>query len=382
MKVGLVSFHSFQKPGGVKNHILGLSRELRKKGVLVKIIVPRRSASEDYGKDVLLLGTSFPMPFNESQGDFVINFNPFAIRKALKKEKFDILHLHNFGFPSAFEILASSKATNILTFHANLEKSQFLKNFPSFITIFKKIVNWRIHGVIGVSPLTMELFRTFPRLKRVIPNGIDLNAFKGIDPMAQFKDGKINILFVGRMEKRKGLMYLLKAYENLQKKYSLANARFDLRLLVVGEGELKEECEQFASSHRLREVHFLGAISDTERQRIYKSAHIFCSPALHGESFGVVLLEAMASGLPIVAFANKGYLQFLKGKKGAELLVSPRDVPQLTKKFEFLIQNETLRKEMGEWGFSEVQQYSWDLVTDQVLAFYKETLGKQGKEIS
>ena len=126
----------------------------------------------------------------------------------------------------------------------------------------------------------------------------------------------------------------------------------------------------------------MGAINDTERQRIYKSAHIFCSPALHGESFGVVLLEAMASGLPIVAFANKGYLQFLKGKKGAELLVPPRDVSQLTKKLELLIQNETLRKEMGEWGFSEVQQYSWDLVADQVLVFYREVLGKQGKEIT
>ncbi|MDO8470813.1 MAG: glycosyltransferase family 4 protein [bacterium] len=368
LKVGLVSFHSFQKPGGVKNHILGLAQELRKRGVQVKIIVPRRSRSENYGKDVLLLGTSFPMAFNESQGDFVVNFNPFAIRRVLNREKFDILHLHNFGFPSAFEILASSKATNILTFHSNLEKSKFLQNFPSFLSIFKKIVNWRVHGVIGVSPLIMELFKTYSKPKRVIPNGIDLAAFQGIAQMAQFKDGKINILFVGRLEKRKGLMYLLRAYESLQKKHS------NLRLLIAGEGELKEECLAFANTHRLREVHFLGAPSDADLKRIYKSADIFCSPALHGESFGVVLLEAMASRLPIVAFGNKGYSQFFKGKRGAELLAPPRDVAQLALKLESLIQNEPLRKEMADWGFQEVQQYSWESVGSQILAFYQEIL--------
>lgn len=371
MKVGLVSFHSFQNPGGVKNHILGLAEELQKRGVQVKIIVPRRSRSEDYGKDVLLLGTSFSMPFNESQGDFVINFNPFAIRRVLNKEKFDILHLHNFGFPSAFEILVSSKATNILTFHANLDKSQFLKAFPSFLSIFRKIVNWRIHGVIGVSPLTMELFKTFPRSKRVIPNGLDLESFQGKAPLAQFTDGKLSILFVGRMEKRKGLLYLLRAYEGLQKKHS------DLRLLVVGEGELKEECEQFAARHKLREVHFLGELEDKDLKRVYASCDIFCSPALHGESFGIVLLEAMASKLPIVAFANKGYAQFFKGKKGADFLVSPKDVAGLSQKLELLIQSNLLRKEMGEWGFSEVQQYSWKSVADQVLKFYEEVLASR-----
>lgn len=368
MKVGLVSFHSFQNPGGVKNHIMGLARELQKRGVQVKIIVPRRSRSENYGKDVLLLGTSFPMPFNESQGDFVINFNPFAIRRVLNKEKFDILHLHNFGFPSAFEILVSSKATNILTFHANLEKSQLLKTFPSFLSIFRKIVNWKVHGVIGVSPLTMELFKTFPRPKRVIPNGLDLESFQGKPPMVQFADGKLNILFVGRMEKRKGLPYLLKAYEILQKKHP------NLRLLIVGEGELREECEQFAQRHKLREVHFLGELQDSDLRRAYKSADIFCSPALHGESFGIVLLEAMASKLPIVAFANKGYAQFFRGKKGANFLVPPKDVAGLSQKLELFIQNESLRKEMGEWGFQEVQQYSWKSVADQILKFYEEVL--------
>ena len=92
MKVALVSFHSFKNPGGVKAHILGLYKEYKKRGIDVKVIVPRRDKGESYGEDFILLGTSFPFFFNKSQADLVVNFNPLAIKKVLDKEKFDILH--------------------------------------------------------------------------------------------------------------------------------------------------------------------------------------------------------------------------------------------------------------------------------------------------
>lgn len=375
MKVGLVSFHSFQKPGGVKNHVLGLAQELQKRGVSVKIIVPRRAASENYGENVILLGTSFPMPFNESQGDFVVNFNPIALRRTLEREHFDILHLHNFSFPSGFDILSLSQSVNILTFHANLDKSEFLKQLPFFLTIFKKIVEWRIHGVIVVSSILLDLFKRYPGPKTVIPNGIDLARFQGdgVSSKKDFQDGRINILFVGRIEKRKGLLYLLRAYERLVKKPGL----LPIRLLVVGDGEEKKECEELVRLHSISQVHFLGEKSDQELVELYKSAHIFCSPALHGESFGVVLLEAMASKLPIVAFANKGYAEFFNGKRGAEFLVPPKDVAGLSLKLELLIQNESLRKEMGEWGVQEVRRYSWERIGDQIMQFYEEVMAQR-----
>jgi len=122
MKIGLISFHSFLQPGGVKKHILGLQKEFQRRGIQAKIIAPRRKWWENYGKDVILLGTAFPLNIIGTQADFCLNFNTPAIERVLMKEKFDILHFHNFGFPSVVQILEKSEALNILTFHANIER--------------------------------------------------------------------------------------------------------------------------------------------------------------------------------------------------------------------------------------------------------------------
>ena len=365
MRVGLISFHSFNKPGGVKRHILGLQKEFKKRGIYSKIIAPRRKRQEFYGKDVILLGTSFPLSFSGSQSDFCINFNPLAIERVLKKEKFDVLHFHNFGFPSAWQILERSDTLNVLTFHANIEGSEFLKNFPIFLYLFEKMVQWKIDGVIGVAPLNLEVFKGFKGPKAVIPNGIDLSEFNPRVPrIKKFYDRKINILFLGRIEERKGLIYLLKAYKILEKKFP------NLRLIIIGEGELKEDCLKYVKENNLKEVHFEGQITGPKLPSYYNSCDIFCSPAIFGESFGLVLVEAMASGIPVVAFANEGYRGVLKGK-GSKFLVKPKDYKTLAKKLEVLIKNPKLRKEMGEWGRIEAQKYSWPRITDRVLNFYQ-----------
>ncbi|PIX92669.1 hypothetical protein COZ26_00585, partial [Candidatus Kuenenbacteria bacterium CG_4_10_14_3_um_filter_39_14] len=167
MRIGLISFHSFYQPGGVKRHVLGLHKEFKRRGIYSKIIAPRRKWSEDYGKDVILLGTSFPLSFSGSQADFDINFNPLAIERVLKKEKFDVLHFHNFGFPSAYQILEKSEALNILTFHANISGSKFFKRFPSLLYVFNRLAQWKIDGVIGVAPLNIKVFKKYTGPKAV-----------------------------------------------------------------------------------------------------------------------------------------------------------------------------------------------------------------------
>jgi phosphatidylinositol alpha-mannosyltransferase len=382
MKVGLISFHSFYKPGGVKRHILGLYKEFKKRKIETKIIVPRRSFRENYGKDVILLGTSFPINFGGTQSDFDINFNPLSIERTLKKEKFDILHLHNFGFPSVLQILASpftSHTLNILTFHSNVEGSKFLKRFPSLLYLLNKICQWKIDGIIGVAPLNLKYFKNFKGPKIVIPNGIDLEEFNPKVPeLKKFSDGKINILFIGRIEERKGLIYLLKAFKILKKKFS------NLRLIIVGEGELKKECENYVKENNLKRVYFEGKKTGKELASYYTSCDIFCAPSIFGESFGIVLLEAMACGKPVVAFANEGYKEFLKGKRGLQptlrppafggplkFLAKPRNFRELAQKLEILIKNPELRKEMGEWGIKEAKKYSWPKIADRVLEFYQ-----------
>lgn len=364
MKVALISYHSFLKPGGVKRHILGLYQEFKKREIPTKIIAPRRTKKEDYGKDVILLGTSFPLNFSGSESDLCVNFNPLALESLLKKEKFDVLHFHNFGFPSSFQILERSKAVNILTFHADVKGSEFLKIFPIPLYFLKTVLQWKVSSIIGVSSLALELFKDFKGPKKIIPNGVDLKEFTLQGPkIEKFQDGKINILFLGRIEKRKGLIYLLRAYKILEKKFS------NLRLIVVGEGNLKKECEDWIKFNKLKEVVFEGEIPFDRIPLYYRTASIFVSPAIKGESFGIVLLEAMASGLPVVAFSNPGYREVMRGR-GRKFLAPPLDYKALAKKIEILIKNKSLRKNLGKWGEIKAQKYSWSNIADQVLDFY------------
>ena len=374
-KIGIVSFHTFSQPGGVNKHIFGLFKEFKKRGIEVKIIVPRRKASEKYeNKDMILMGTSFPISFNGSQADFNINFNPVALEKTLKKERFDILHFHNFGFPSILQILLSPSASdtlNILTFHANLIGNPFVKKFPTLIPTINKICQWKINGVIGVAPLVLEYFQTFKGLKRIIPNGIDLEEFNpSVPEIKKFKDDKINILFVGRIEERKGLIYLLKAYKKLEKKHS------NLRLIIIGEGPLKENCESYVKDNNLKNVVFEGQVTKNTAS-YYKTADIYVSPAIFGESFGIVLLEAMACGTPLVAFDNQGYKDLLKGTYSEKFLAKNKDYNDLANKIESLIKNPALREEASREGLGDVQKYSWKTIASEVLSFYKECKKKK-----
>lgn len=392
MKVGLISFHSFSHPGGVKRHILGLAEEFKKRGIKTKIIVPRQSPTEKYGNDIILLGTSFPFSAGGSQTDFCVNFNPFAIKKILDRENFDILHFHNFGFPSAFQILELSKSLNILTFHSNPEKIIIVKNFPGILYIFNKIVRWKMDGIIGVAPLVLKIFKGYKGPTAVIPNGIDLNKFNpNIPRIKKYAEAKINpfdklrinpeqgqrinILFLGRIEKRKGLIYLLKTFKILIKKYP------NLRLIVGGDGPLKKYCQNWIKKNKLKDVVFEGTINEADAPYFYSSCDIFCSPSIYGESFGIVLIEAMATGKPVVAFANKGYKEILANTKGDKFLVKPKDYKSLAEKLEILIKNEKLRKEMGQWGIKEAQKYSWPKIADQVLDFYELCRKKKSSKI-
>ncbi len=376
LKVGLISFHSFLKPGGVKKHIFGLDKEFRKRGIKTKIIVPRRSWKENYGKDVILLGTSIPLYLAGNQVDLDINFNPISIWKTLRKEKFEVLHFHNFVLPSAFQILvspATKDTLNILTIHANLEKMLNQMALRLYFSLCKEVIQWRIDGVIGVAPLTLTGLENLKKPKIVIPNGIDLNEFNPrIPKIKKFCDGKINILFVGRIEERKGLIYLLKAFKILAKNFS------NLRLIIVGDGPLKAECQEYAKENHLREVYFEGEKTGKEVASYYSTSDIFVAPSIFGESFGIVLIEAMASGKPIVAFANQGYKEVLEKVKGKEFLVKPRDFKTLAQKLAILIKNQKLREEMGRWGQKEARKYSWPKIAKKVLDFYQ--LCKQYKK--
>ncbi len=362
MKVCFVTSHTFSQPGGVKNHILELSQEFKRRGIEVKIIVPRRKKEEDYGPEVILLGKSLPFYTGGSQGDLCFTFHPKEIKKFMEKEKFDIVHFHNFVIPFSWQILNRSKSINVLTFHSNLEAIPLLK---LILPVFSFCLN-KLDGIIGVSSLTLDYFPHFKGKKALIPNGINLKEFNPNNPLIEkYKDGKINILFVGRIEERKGLIYLLQAFKIIKEKQE------NTRLIVVGDGPLKKNCQDFVLENKIKDVVFEGQVTGEEVTRYFNTCDIFVSPAPFGESFGIVLLEAMASKKPIVGFANKGYLELLKGTMGEQFLVEPKNIEALAQKIEELIIDEKLRERMGEWGLEHAQKYSWEKVADQILDFYQ-----------
>jgi len=284
----------------------------------------------------------------------------------LKREQFDIVHLHEPMAPILpLCVLEFSKAVNVGTFHASYSRQHLYRMTHPII----KRWHQRLHGNIAVSKAARRYVNnTFPGDYEIIPNGIDFNHFSAdVAPLPQYQDGKLNILFVGRLEKRKGLQYLLDAYGKL--KWELP----DIRLIVVGPGDPDKESYRIMSSHNLQDVEFVGRVSYEDLPRYYASADIFCSPATGAESFGIVLLEAMAAGKPVVASDIEGYRGILTdGEQG--LLVPKKDSDALAKALEVLARDPELRRRLGGQGNRSAEEYRWEVVAGQVENYYDSCL--------
>ena len=365
MKIALVSPYDFAFPGGVTVHIEQLAQEFIRQGHETWIIAPSSQPANTLPVDRFVrLGVPVPVPAGGSVAR--LSLSPWLlrnVRELLERERFDVVHVHEPLTPLLpWLVLHSSKTINIGTFHAYHDQSRIYPwAAPSLRHWFRKL-----HGRIAVSPLAkMFVERHFPGDYRVIPNGIDLNRYQqDAQPFPQYLDGKINVLFVGRMEKRKGLKYLLMAYSRL--KWQFPN----LRLLVVGPGTPDKDSFRVLGEHSLRDVEFVGGVSQEDLVRYYKTADIFCSPATGRESFGIVLLEAMASGTPIVASRLKGFQTVLEeGMQG--LMAPPKDDVALADALRQMIQDPTMRSAMGAFGERRAYEFRWERVAGLVLDYYE-----------
>lgn len=371
MKIALVSPYDFAYPGGVARHITCLEKCLTGMEHQVKIIAPASKPVNDFGDRFIRLGTPRPVPSSGSIARITLSLNlDSKIKSLLEEEKFDIIHLHEPLVPTlCTSILRLSDTVNIGTFHASATKPSY-RWFQPFAKLLMERWFRRLDGKIAVSRPAMEFAnRHFPGTYRIIPNGIDVQHFSpDVAPIDELCDGKLNVLFVGRMEKRKGIGYLLGAYQQVKQKFP------DSRLILVGPGvRLRHKYEKYVADNGLKDVLFIGAVEYKELPRYYQTADVFCAPATGQESFGVVLLEAMALGKAVVASNIPGYASVLThGEEG--VLVPPKDANSLAQAIISLLGNESLRAQMGEKGKKKSASYCWEHVARKVTDYYTEVL--------
>ncbi len=369
MKIALVSPYDFAYPGGVTEHVSHLATEFRKVGHEVHILAPLSREIESLKADPSLhpFGRVVPIPANGSVARIELSVRPYMQVKALLREvEFDVIHLHEPLMPALpLTVLRHSKTTNIGTFHA-YRRSNFAYFYARLVVqpFFKKL-----HGLVAVSQPAREFVAEyFPGDFRLIPNGVDFSRFAApIEPPPQLADGRLNVLFVGRLEKRKGVKHLLRAWNYVRRQFS------DARLVVVGEGRPREGYERYAQSRGWDEVVFTGYVSDSDLVRYFQSCDVFCAPSTGQESFGIVLLEAMAAGRPIVASNIPGYDEVVT-KDVEGILVEPKNETELATALVRLLADPAKRRKMGRAGQRKARQYSWDKIAQRVLAYYGEVL--------
>ena len=366
MKIALVSPYDWVVPGGVNSHCARLREQFVALGHDVSIVAPASRPVDEEG--IVAIGKrplSVPASGSLARISLSLTLGP-PVRRLLGEEQFDIVHVHEPFMPMLpIHFLRYSEAVNVGTFHASREKAQFFYTWGR-----RHLRRWfrRLDGKIAVSSAASGFVEQyFPGYYNIIPNGVDVERFAAkAEPLQEFQDGKLNILFVGRPEKRKGLEHLLRAYAQVKA------ARPDTRLIVVGAGKF-DRYKRLVRSLRLADVAFCGYVPYEELPRYHHTADVFCAPNTGFESQGIVLLEAMAAGLPIVASNIEGFADvFTHGVHG--LLALPGDADGLAAMLLQLLKAPDLRRRMAEQGRQRAEEFRWQRVSQQILSYYERLL--------
>jgi phosphatidylinositol alpha-mannosyltransferase len=360
MHVGMVSPYAWDFPGGVNRHVEQLSSYLRLRGHQVTIVAPGGGDSEGFRT----VGGSFAVTSNRSVAN--ISFGPRVaarVRKLIRETPFDILHLHEPLIPSVSLLaLHYSRCASLATFHAAREGGSlgYRVSKPLLNPLARKI---DIRAVVSPAALAL-VSRYFPGEYRILPNGVDTKIFSpGREVLAGLAEDRFYLVFVGRAEPRKGLDVLLDALPMVREAYP------EVSLLVVGVDE---------SYGRRDGVVWLGRLEDGLVPAAYRSARFMISPALGRESFGIVLIEAMACGLPVVASDIPGYRAVVDdGVQG--VLVPPGDHRALARALVELVGDDTKRKSMGEAALRRAAEFSWENLVGDVEEAYMEAVERHGR---
>ncbi len=404
MKIALVCPYDIAHPGGVANHVLQFARFVRKVGHEVDIIAPSSVKNFD---GVISAGKPIPIPM---QGGTVARvtfsfWNFPKIRRQILTKNYDILHIHEPGVLALGIVVLACADPNIsaivTTSHSNSPHNLLIRAYSKIAKAAQmNRLTKKIRARIAVSEAAKNFIsKYFPGEYAIVPNGVDVRRFsptvrpieKSADGAINYLDGKVNILFVGRLgknEKRKGLKYLVSAFNTLHDRCP------ETRLIIAGPGKPDRETRVIVKSGNSKGIVFAGNVPLKVLPRYYAASHIFCSPATHGESFGMVLVEAMASGRPVIAFDIDGYREVVLedtnksnsaagrvsgfAQTGAGILVEPKNEIALAAALETLVHDKGMRREMGAKGRQRaLKHYRWEIVTQKVLGIYEKAIAAQ-----
>jgi len=362
VRVALACPYAWDAPGGVQVHIGQLAEHLREKGNQTLIVAPGPPGGGAPG--VTLIGRPLRLRFNGSVAPICPDPRTRrAIRDVLTKFRPDVVHVHEPFAPSTGMFAAlTSPAPVVATFHAYAERSLALAAFsPLLRTVWK-----RLAVRLAVSNAAASFAgRYFTDHFRIVPNGIDVVRFRGVEPATGLPPGR-RLLFVGRLDPRKGFRYAVEAFRRVHREFD------DAVLVVAGDGPERAALMQLPEEVR-RRVSMLGVVQYADLPRYHAAADVFLAPNTGGESFGVVLAEAMAAGLPVVASDIPGYREVVRnGEEG--LLVPPRDPEALAGAISRLLTDQALARRLGDAGSRRAERFRWEVVAAEIEDAYRDAV--------
>ncbi|MEV4234195.1 MULTISPECIES: glycosyltransferase family 4 protein [unclassified Nocardia] len=361
MKIGMVCPYSFDVPGGVQAHVVELARVFIERGHKVSVLAP---ASEDTPLPdfVVSAGRAVAIPYNGSVAR--LSFGPMAytrIRRWIDGNDFDVLHIHEPNAPSLSMLaLKIAEGPIVATFHTSTTKSLVLSTFQGVLRPYHE----KISGRIAVSELARRWQVEALGSDAVeIPNGVDVPAFARAPMLPGYPRAGGTVLFLGRYdEPRKGMEVLLGALPELVRRHS------DVEILIVGRGDedrLRREAGPLA-----RHLRFLGQVSDEDKASAMRSADVYVAPNLGGESFGIILIEAMAAGTAVVASELDAFRRVLRDGT-AGMLVPVGDSTLLAAALDTLLTDDVRREALIHTANQVVSEYDWPVVAEQILRVYE-----------
>ena len=370
MKIGLISPYAWDVPGGVQAHIRDLAHFYLDQGHQISVLAPASDESSIVENFVVSAGRPVAIPYNGAVARVL--FGPVAasrVRQWVAGGDFDVLHLHEPAIPS-LSLLACSIAEGPLvgTFHAAAPRQKVTFAIAPFL----EPVIEKLRARIAVSEIARETLRIHLDTDAVvIPNGISKEFYERAEANSAWKR-EHTIGFIGRFsEPRKGLNILLEALPQI------ALAIPEVRLLIAGPGEGVEAMESVNPALRSR-ITFLGRIDDEAKASLLKSISVYVAPNTGGESFGIILTEAMASGVPIVASNIAAFSQLLEdGKYG--LLFENENASDLAAKLIRLLKDKELAKKYSELGQGHATRFDWNQVGEEIMNVYLHARGEDEK---